>query len=224
MDFTGSGMYLNRQIEEVSKTYSNAVFGNPHSKSKSSMESTHNLHEMREKILDFFSADPSEYEVIFTRSATGALVLMGEAFPFSSNSSFAYTQANHASVLGIRSIAISKGARMGSVTEEDVNEWLASGSSANPALARVPVVSSDGNTKSYSLFAYPAKENWGGVLYPLHWIKQVQDMSTEDHEWLVLLDAAAYVASQRLNLTDVHPDFVDISFYKMFGYPLVLGP
>jgi selenocysteine lyase/cysteine desulfurase len=36
-------------------------------------------------------------------------------------------------------------------------------------------------------------------------------------------DAAAYVSTNRLDLTEVQPDFVVVSFYKMFGYPTGVG-
>jgi selenocysteine lyase/cysteine desulfurase len=39
----------------------------------------------------------------------------------------------------------------------------------------------------------------------------------------VLLDAGAYVPTNRLDLTEVQPDFVVVSFYKMFGYPTGVG-
>lgn len=48
-------------------------------------------------------------------------------------------------------------------------------------------------------------------------------MSTEAHEWKVMLDAAAFVPTQPLDLTQFPADFVSISFYKMFGYPTGLG-
>ena len=41
--------------------------------------------------------------------------------------------------------------------------------------------------------------------------------------WRVLLDAAAFVPTNRLDLIEVEPDFVTISFYKMFGYPTGVG-
>ena len=41
--------------------------------------------------------------------------------------------------------------------------------------------------------------------------------------WDVLLDAAAFVATNRLDLSQVKPDFVSVSFYKMFGYPTGVG-
>ncbi len=37
------------------------------------------------------------------------------------------------------------------------------------------------------------------------------------------MDAAAYVPTQPLDLSAVRPDFVAMSFYKMFGYPTGLG-
>ena len=40
-------------------------------------------------------------QLVFTRSATGALDLIGQWFPWSSGSSFAYTRTNHNSVLGM---------------------------------------------------------------------------------------------------------------------------
>ena len=39
----------------------------------------------------------------------------------------------------------------------------------------------------------------------------------------MLLDAAAYVPTNRLDLSVWHPDFVALSFYKMFGWPTGVG-
>jgi molybdenum cofactor sulfurtransferase len=39
----------------------------------------------------------------------------------------------------------------------------------------------------------------------------------------VLLDATAFAPTNRLDLSQWHPDFVDISFYKIFGYPTGAG-
>ena len=41
--------------------------------------------------------------------------------------------------------------------------------------------------------------------------------------WDVLLDCAAYVPTNRLDLSEVKPDFVPLSFYKIFGYPTGVG-
>ena len=71
---------------------------------------------------------------------------------------------------------------------------------------------------AHNLFAYPAQSNFSGVQHPLEWIAEAQA-----HGWDVLLDAAAFVATNRLDLRQWHPDFVDLSFYKMFGYPTGTG-
>ena len=39
--------------------------------------------------------------------------------------------------------------------------------------------------------------------------------ATAQDKWLVLLDAAAFVPTQPLNLSEVEADFVTISFYKV---------
>ncbi len=39
----------------------------------------------------------------------------------------------------------------------------------------------------------------------------------------MILDGAAFVPTSRLDLSAWTPDFVAISFYKMFGYPTGIG-
>lgn len=42
-------------------------------------------------------------------------------------------------------------------------------------------------------------------------------------KWACLLDAASLVSTSPLDLSLYKPDFVTISFYKIFGYPTGLG-
>ena len=79
------------------------------------------------------------------------------------------------------------------------------------------------NGPVYNLFAFPAEDNFAGVKYPLTWVEQIKAKSTSAVQWKVLLDAAAYVPTQPLDLSKVPADFVVMSFYKMFGYPTGLG-
>ncbi|WIA41880.1 hypothetical protein OEZ86_009204 [Tetradesmus obliquus] len=76
---------------------------------------------------------------------------------------------------------------------------------------------------TFHLVAFPAKDNYEGQLYPLSWIEQVHAKSDATNTYLVVLDAAAYAATHALDLAAVQPDFVPISFYKLFGYPTGLG-
>ena len=68
------------------------------------------------------------------------------------------------------------------------------------------------------LLAYPAQSNFSGVQHPLRWIQTAHERGYD-----VLLDAAAYVPSNRLDLSVVKPDFVPVSWYKVFGYPTGVG-
>jgi selenocysteine lyase/cysteine desulfurase len=73
-------------------------------------------------------------------------------------------------------------------------------------------------TGRHKLFAFPAQSNFSGVHHPLAWIGRAQERG-----WDVLLDAAAFVPTNRLDLSRWHPDYVALSFYKMFGYPTGVG-
>ncbi|KAG0379282.1 hypothetical protein BGX24_001040 [Mortierella sp. AD032] len=78
----------------------------------------------------------------------------------------------------------------------------------------------------YNLFAYPAQCNFGGRRFPLSWPRQIKArLDTPAQKNLVLLDAASYVMTAELDLSDhsSSPDFVVVSFYKMFGFPTGLG-
>ncbi len=68
------------------------------------------------------------------------------------------------------------------------------------------------------LFAYPAQSHFSGVQHPLRWIEMAHERGFD-----VLVDAAAYVSSNRLDLSVVKPDFVPVSWHKVFGYPTGLG-
>jgi selenocysteine lyase/cysteine desulfurase len=68
------------------------------------------------------------------------------------------------------------------------------------------------------LFAYPAQSKFSSVQHPLGWIELAHEQGYD-----VLLDAAAYVPASRLDLSVVKPDFVPVSWYKVFGYPTGVG-
>ena len=80
----------------------------------------------------------------------------------------------------------------------------------------------------YHLFAYPAQSNFSGRKYPLSWTIDIPNNSmllscSIAGQWLVLLDAASYVATNPLDLAKYPAHFITLSFYKIFGYPTGLG-
>lgn len=210
LDYTGGGLYAESQILRHHRLLSEHVFGNPHSTNPASQASTELVEHTREYILRFFRADPDEYTAIFTANASGALKIVGESYPFDSNSRYLLTFDNHNSVNGIREFAHARGAEVTYIPVA-LPDMRVDASRLDRELARP-------NGGGFNLFAFPAQSNFSGVQHPLDWIARARF-----HGWDVLLDAAAFVPTNPLDLSAVHPDFVPISFYKMFGYPTGIG-
>jgi molybdenum cofactor sulfurtransferase len=210
LDYTGGGLYAERQVREYVELLSDNVFGNPHSTNPASQAMTILVDRARRAVLDYFKASPEEYVVIFTLNATGALKLVGEAYPFAKDGQYLLTFDNHNSVNGIREFAQAKGAKVTYVPIE-------------PPDLRVNEVQlfsrlAQGRQGQHNLFAFPAQSNVSGVQHPLDWIAQAQAQG-----WDVLVDCAAFAPSNRLDLSTWHPDFVPLSFYKIFGFPTGVG-
>jgi molybdenum cofactor sulfurtransferase len=210
LDYTGGGLYAESQIREHLDLLSDSVLGNPHSKNPTSLASTQMVDETRAAVLEFFSADPAEYDVIFTSNASGALKLVGESYPFGEGDRYLLTYDNHNSVNGVREFARSRGA---SVTYLPVGE---------PDLRldckMVTTELEHADPGANNLFAFPAQSNFSGVQHPIEWVDQARELG-----WDVILDCAAFAPTNRLDLSEVRPDFVPLSFYKMFGYPTGSG-
>ena len=210
LDYTGAGLYAQSQLDEHLALLRDGVFGNPHSVNPTSTVMTELVERAREAVLTFFGASPEEYVAIFTPNATGALRLVGEAYPFRPGDRFLLTFDNHNSVNGIREFARARGAEttyVPSVAPDlRVDELV------------LPRYLTGVGGEHHNLFAYPAQSNFSGVQHPLEWIERAHEAG-----WDVLLDAAAFVPTNRLDLSRWHPDFVCLSFYKMFGWPTGVG-
>jgi len=209
LDYTGGGLYADSQLRRHNRLLSEHVFGNPHSSNPSSQAATQLVEHAREYVLKFFNANPDEYLTIFTSNASGALKLVGESYPFP-NGRYLLTFDNHNSVNGIREFAHMRNANVTyipvALPDMRVDESQLDRELAQPSKT------------GFNLFAYPAQSNFSSVKHPLEWIEKAHA-----YGWDVLLDGAAFVPTSQLDLSKVKPDFVPVSFYKMFGYPTGLG-
>ena len=212
LDYTGAGLAADAQLRAQAERLRGGCFGNPHSVNPTSSASTRLIEEAREAVLSYFNADADEYAVIFTPNATGACRLVGESYQFRPMSRLVLTADNHNSVNGIREFARARGAatRYVGLSPDDLR---ADGEDVAAALG-------PGGAASHGrgLFAYPAQSNFSGVRHPLAWVDHAQAAGYD-----VLLDAAAFAPTSRLDLAAVRPEFVTVSFYKMFGYPTGVG-
>ncbi len=210
LDFTGGSLYGAQQVRKHMDLLLNEVLGNPHSSNPSSSAATELVTTCRTHVLDFFRASPEQYSVVFTANASHALKLVGESYPFGPGDRFLLTFDNHNSVNGIREFDRAHGATTTYVPvippDLRVDE------------AALDRVLEQADPAASNLFAFPAQSNFSGVQHPLGWIERAQSRG-----WDVLLDAAAFVPTNRLDLSEVQPDYVALSFYKMFGYPTGVG-
>ena len=112
----------------------------------------------------------------------------------------------HTSLVGVRELA-SAGHRC-FASDEEVESWIDSGL--------------DIETCGLRLFGYPAQSNMTGYRPPLEWAGQIRD-KTQLHKsrTYTLLDAASYLTTGILDLSNANtaPDFIALSFYKIFGFP-----
>jgi selenocysteine lyase/cysteine desulfurase len=210
LDYTGSGLPARSQLAGHATRLLSGVYGNPHSDNPTSSAATVLVERARAAVLRYFNASADQYAVIFTPNATGACRLVGEAYPFGRRTRLVLTADNHNSVNGIREYAARAGARVAYVglhgrelrlSEPDMLAAIGRGHGCRPGL-----------------FAYPAQSNFSGVRHPLAWVARAQAAGYD-----VLLDAAAYVPTSRLDLSVVQPEFVAISWYKVFGFPTGVG-
>lgn len=210
LDYTGGNLYADSQLKDHMALLGRGVFGNPHSSNPSSHAMTELDEHARDFVLQYFNASPDEYVAIFTQNASGALKLVGESYPFEVGGQYLLTFDNHNSVNGIREYARARGAEVtySPVVPPDLRldeaRLRAHLESAQPGKA--------------NLFAYPAQSNFSGVQHSLEWIEEAQAKG-----WDVLVDCAAFAPTNRLDLSRWQPDFVPLSFYKIFGYPTGVG-
>ncbi|OLN87229.1 Molybdenum cofactor sulfurase 2 [Colletotrichum chlorophyti] len=219
LDFTGSGLAAKSQFTAHESRLRQTLFGNPHSTNPASQSATDHVEEARARVLEHLNASPEEYTAIFTLNATGAARLVAEAYPFKRQTRLVLTSDNHNSVNGLREFARRSHAQTVYVPVRSP-ELRVDPSDLMSALKRRRGLFNSAGRSRNGLFAYPVQSNFSGVRHPLSWIPAAQKEGYD-----VLVDAAAYLSSSKLDLspTGVQPEFVIVSWYKLFGYPTGVG-
>ncbi|CAK1598736.1 unnamed protein product [Parnassius mnemosyne] len=229
LDHAGAALYPQSLLQHVHDDLLNNVYMNPHT----DRYTKECIEQIRFLILNHFHTDPSKYSVVFTSGATQSLKLTVEAFDFASNTndgldcgSFVYLNENHTSVLGLREIAEDKNVDVINISHEN---FLKSIKHTDTTTKPMVKDKTDGNI----LLTYPALSNFNGFKYPIDCIQNIKNgclnrylmkhLCKVNCNWYVLLDAASFVPSNNLDLSQTQPDFVCMSFYKIFGYPTGLG-
>ncbi|PRY31653.1 aminotransferase class V-fold PLP-dependent enzyme [Umezawaea tangerina] len=204
LDFAGSGLAATAQHRAHQHRVSGVVPGGPSTTAAA-------VDHARRAVLRHLNASPQEYSVVFTANATAAARLVGERYPFSRHGRLVLTSDNHQSVTALRGFAKAAHAET-TVISTQRPDLRISTSTVIAALGRKRP------ERKRGLFAFPAQSGFSGVQHALGWIDIARDRGYD-----VLLDAAAYLPTNTLDLSLVRPDFVTVSWYKVFGYPTGVG-
>ncbi|KAH8602446.1 pyridoxal phosphate-dependent transferase [Bisporella sp. PMI_857] len=221
LDYTGAGLAADAQYFAHRKRLAATLYGNPHSVNPTSQAATDLIEETRASVLAHLNASPREYAVVFTQNATSAARLVGEAYSWKKRKRLILSTDNHNSIHGLREFARRGGAKTVYVRTEGpelrINQdTLLSALKSRSGLDAL--FSSKSDSQYRGLFAYPAQSNFSGVRHPLSWVALAQE-----HGYEVLLDTAAYLPTSVLDLSVIQPEFLIISWYKLFGYPTGVG-
>ncbi|KJY00375.1 hypothetical protein TI39_contig332g00018 [Zymoseptoria brevis] len=210
LDHGGTTLYAKSLVEEFSADLIANLYGNPHSASTPSAIAGHRVDTVRERALRFFGADPEEYDLVFVANATAAIKLVIECFKDHAAASntplwYGYHKDAHTSLVGVRE---STKMHRCFTSDEEVDIWINSGGLGGP------------RARQLGLFAYPGQSNMTGRRLPLSWPGRIRK-SLHKAATYTLLDAAALASTAPLDLSDAAtgPDFVALSFYKIFGFP-----
>ena len=212
LDHAGTTLYSKSLVDCFAADMMANLLGNPHSASASSQAASQMVEDVRLQTLQFFGADPTEFDLVFVANATAGIKLVTEAFrALPGGFSYVYHQACHTSLVGIREEAQEALCS----PSDDIESWIS-------ARKQVAFPCQRPNT----LFAYPAQSNMDGRRFPLTWASSLRNRASSSRQnntnraW-TMLDAAAYAATSPLDLSDSSsaPDFTVVSFYKIFGFP-----
>lgn len=185
-----------------------SVLSNPHSDASRPSFSALMVEQTRQKVLRLFNADPNHWDVVFTANATAAVKLVMECFAGHERGfDYLYHCNAHTSLVGVREQAQNSRCL---ATAEEMEYWMSGGRLLPDREA----------TTRPLLFAYPAQSNMNGERLPLKWASRVRGSPQHENTY-TLLDAAALVSTTPLDLSNhvAAPDFVSMSFYKIFGFP-----
>ena len=239
LDHSGATIYARSTIHRTTDRLLTNLYGNPHSANHPAQLSGDTVDAVRLQTLRFLGADPAHFDLVFTANATAAIKLVADAFRDLAERTrtgsfwYGYHREAHTSLVGVRELV--GPARRDQHQHQhhqyqpreqhrcfegdaEVEAWLRGDDDP----------SSSGRVSSLGLFAYPGQSNLTGRRLPLSWAGRVRSagrgrLRPDLRDTYTLLDAAALAMTSPMAGVfadpDAAPDFVCLSFYKIFGFP-----
>ncbi len=209
LDYTGAGLAPTSLVRASAERITGGVFGNPHSESPASRASGDLLAGARAAVLRHFSADPRRVRGGVHRERDGRAAPDRRVVPVRPR-----RPARHAPrqpqlrerparvrPRGRRQDRVCSRPGAGVGDRRGPPAHRPHGPQAPPRTPRL--------SRTVQLHRRTALLDWIGT--------------AQEHGYDVLLDAAASVPTNPLDLSRHHPDFTVLSWYKVFGYPTGIG-
>ena len=224
LDHSGATIYARSTLDRTTTLLLTNLYGNPHSANQPAQLSGDVVDAVRLQALRFLGADPAHFDLVFTANATSAIKLVADAFRDLAEHTragsfwYGYHREAHTSLVGVRELA-ARGRRRCFEGDGEVEAWLdaAGGAAGGGAAAGV---------EGLGLFAYPGQSNLTGRRLPLGWAGRVRAAGRGRgslRDTYCLMDAAALAMTSSMGAVfadpEAAPDFVCVSFYKIFGFP-----
>ena len=245
LDSAGAPIPSQLMLKNIFDSMVSHPLGNPHSSGITnvgagdfSSRSSHVINDTRDVVLKYFGATAEQYDLVFTAGSTDAIKLVGETFPFGENGIYIYPSNAHTSLLGIRCYS-------NNVRCIPLNK-LCDGCDRQGRKEDGSLIN-ESDDITYNLLSISGECNFSGAKLNLQKVSNiiknhdsivqlvtnatvVKEASRDanlNEKWLWLLDASKLAQSSSIDLSTMEyqyrPNFVAISFYKMFGYPTGLG-
>lgn len=166
------------------------------------------------RVANYFGVCLEDYSVVFTAGCTASLQLVAHSLSLCSSASHGtllFPRDLHTSAIGIRDIFRERGAEVRCIEDAEMMPEVVN-----------QVLSCNSDASHRVLCLLNAQCNFSGARLDQEVVRTTRD-TIGDRGWL-LLDAASLASCGAVDLEEwALPDFVTLSFYKIFGYPTGLG-
>ncbi|KAK3300975.1 pyridoxal phosphate-dependent transferase [Chaetomium fimeti] len=233
LDHSGATIPALSTLHRTTSLLATNLYGNPHSANTPAARSGAAVDAVRAAALAFLGADPRYFDLVFVANATAGIKLVGDAFRdlgglgaaaakgggWGGGFWYGYHAEAHTSLVGVRELTGGGGHYCFGGGDAEVERWLdaESGSGAGAEMGRA---------SSLGLVAWPGQSNLTGRRLPAApgWARRVRGLARRGRgDTYSLLDAAALAMTSGLGEVfadpEAAPDFVCVSFYKIFGFP-----